>query len=325
MKHLFTFITLVVLCHGVCAQRLHTSYVRRADSIRIGTGARDFLPGNHKGYTLILPDSTQKVQGVLISLEDDRFDLDNPKQQIHPEATQKGLVVLYISTGVPVDLFFNNASLHYVDTTLAHLFSQYALTGKPVWFLGVGLAGHRALRYILHHRKTTLRDRLPIRGAVLCETVLDWVRQWYEEKKGVRDNFAPSAVFEGKMITYLLEKHLRGTPKNRLEAYLAFSPYSYFDERNRNLAVYKDLAIRAYSEPATYYWMEERRKGMLDTNFPDMVGVINELKLAGNQRSELILFHQDKANKDRRNPFYTWSLVNKVELVEWILTQLQSK
>jgi hypothetical protein len=67
--------------------------------------------------------------------------------------------------------------------------------------------------------------------------------------------------------------------------------------------------------------MNERKKGVFDTNFPDMVGIINELKLMGNDKNELIVFHQDKDNKDRRNPYYTWELVDKEELIEWIITQ----
>lgn len=60
---------------------------------------------------------------------------------------------------------------------------------------------------------------------------------------------------------------------------------------------------------------------MLDTNFPDMVWIINELKLLGNQTNELIIFNQDKGIADRRNPYYTWSLVDKAELLEWMIRQ----
>ena len=52
-----------------------------------------------------------------------------------------------------------------------------------------------------------------------------------------------------------------------------------------------------------------------------MVGFINELKLAGNSKSELIIFNQDVNNNDLRNPDYTWSLVDKTELVNWMEEQ----
>jgi hypothetical protein len=155
----------------------------------------------------------------------------------------------------------------------------------------------------------------------LCDSVLDWVRQWYEAKKGTRDNFAESSVFEGKLTTYLLEKNLHGTPKNNLEKYLDFSSYSYFDERDRHIKYFKEYAVRAYTEPATHYWMNARRKTTFDTNFPDMVGIINDLKLSANRKSELIVFNQDQTNMDQRNPNYTRGLVDKAELINWILAQ----
>ena len=98
---------------------------------------------------------------------------------------------------------------------------------------------------------------------------------------------------------------------------------SYFDETDRHIKYFKDYAIRAYTEPATHYWLDAKRKTTFDTNFPDMVGIINELKLAGNTKSELIVFNQDKSNIDKRNPNYTWGLVDKTELISWISSQIK--
>src|SRR6476660_3748526 len=104
---------------------------------------------------------------------------------------------------------------------------------------------------------------------------------------------------------------LKANPKTNLEKYLDFSSYSYFDDSDRHIKYFKDYAVRAYTEPATYYWLDAKRKTTFDTNFPDMVGIINELKLAGNTKSELIVLNQDRSNMDRRNPNYTWGLVDK--------------
>lgn len=323
-KYIIIVVLLFSLGSDLKGQNIYEAYTRSKDSVRIGNSPKDYLPYNDSGYTLILPDSITKPQGVLISLEDQKVDLKiNPKQQIYSQATAKGFAVLYISSGVPVDLFFSAKTFQSVDATIATVFKRFNLPAHKVFFLGVSLAGHRALKYTQYCKQGKSNAGLSIKGVVLCDSVLDWVRQWYEEKKGARDNFAPSAVSEGKLVTYLLEKNLMGTPKNSLNAYVNFSPYCYFDETHRNVKYFKELRIRAYTEPATYYWMNERRKGVFDTNFPDMVGIINELKLAGNEKSELVVFHQDKENKDRRNPYYTWELVDKEELLNWITRQIQ--
>jgi hypothetical protein len=308
------------------AQKIIEQYTPLKDSLRIGPGKSDFLPCTEKGYTLVLPSQTDSVQGVLISFEDRRFDLaKDSSQQIYREATAHGLAVLYVSTGIPVDLYFSQMSLRYVDSTIRQVFATHRLPNQNIFLLGVNLSGHRALNYLRYCRNRPSGFQPQVKGIVLCDGVLDWVRQWYEETKAVRDKFAESSVFEGRLITYLLEKNLKATPRTNLNKYLDFSAYSYFDEQNRNLSYFKDYSVRAYTEPATHYWMNVKGKTTFDTNFPDMVGIINELKLTGNKKSELIMLHQPESNKDRRNPNYTWGLVDKKELIQWMVAQLQPR
>ena len=311
----------LILPVEIFGQQIIEEYTQQNDSLQIGPGKSDFIQYNEKGYTLILPDTVKNISGVIISLEDKNFNLKDSTQQIYPQAITKNFAVLYVSTGVPVDLYFSEMSLVYIDSLMANIFTRYNLPKENIFFLGVSLSGHRALKYIefCHNKKSIFNP--DIKGVILCEGVLDWVRQWYEGKKGIRDNFSKSSVFEGKLVTYLLEKNLGGTPKNNLQRYLEFSPYSYFDEKDRHIEFYKDCAVRAYTEQATYYWIEAKRKSTFDTNFPDMVGIINELKLNGNTKSELIIFTQDKNNMDRRSPYYTWGLVDKAELMEWLIAQ----
>ena len=324
MKILTTFLLLLFFASQSSAQKIIEQYISQNDSLRIGPGKNDFLPYGDKGYTLVLPDTTNNIKGVLISFEDKKFDLKgNSAQQIYPEAVAKNVAVLYVSTGVAVDLFFSDKSFNYVDTTIKAIFTKYHLPNKNIFFLGVNLSGHRALKYIEFCRQGKSKFTPRVKGIVLCDGVLDWVRQWYEGKKGIRDNFVESSVFEGKLTTYLLENNLKATPKTNLEKYLDFSSYSYFDETDRHIKYFKDYAVRAYTEPATYYWIDQKRKTTFDTNFPDMVGFINELKLANNTKSELVIFNQHQTIMDRRNPNYTWGLVDKKELLNWIIARMR--
>lgn len=324
MKILAPLFQLLILSAQLSGQKIIESYTKLNDSLQIGVGKADFLQYNERGYTLVLPDSTNKITGILVSLEDEKFDLRaDSTQQIYSQANSKNLAVLYLSTGIPVDLYFSEKSLVCIDTLITNVFSKYNLPNKNIFFLGVNLSGHRVLKYIEFCQLKKSQFNPDTKGIVLCDGVLDWIRQWYEGKKGIKDNFAESSVFEGKFITFLLEKNLGGTPKNNLEKYLNFSSYSYFDETDRNIKFFIDYPVRAYTEPATYYWLDAKRKTTFDTNFPDMVGIINELKLAGNTKSELIVFNQDKKNMDRRNPNYTWGLVDKTELINWMTAQIK--
>lgn len=318
MKSLSIFLLVIIVYRPVNGQQIFESYTKLNDTLRYGIGENDFLTYGKKGYTLLLPDQKEQIKGVIISLDDSKPNLSDTSQIMHPMATAKGFAVLYISSGVPLDLYFSENSLIQVDTLLLKLFKQYNLPNKNIFFLGVNVSGHRDLKYLEYCKKGKSKFNPDTIGVILCDGILDWVRQWYEDIKGIKDDFSTTSVFEGKLIVHLLETNLGGTPKNMLEKYLDFSPYSYFDETDRHIKYFKDFAFRSYSEPAINWRIENSRKGVYETNFPDHAGIINALKLAGNKDAELFIFWQQR--QAQPNPIVTWSLVDKKELVDWVVT-----
>jgi hypothetical protein len=101
----------------IYGQKIFESYIHPADTLRIGNNKTDIIPYFEKGFTLIMPDKTEQLNGILISLEDGKYDLKEKtaQQLIHPTANEKGFAVLYVSTGVPVDLYFNRSSVVTVE------------------------------------------------------------------------------------------------------------------------------------------------------------------------------------------------------------------
>src|SRR5690349_4351850 len=170
MKILTAFLLLFLFTVQSSGQKIIEQYRSQNDSLRIGSGKNDFLPYNDKGYTLVLPDTIGNIQSVLISLEDKKYDLQgNSTQQIYREAAAKDIAVLYVSTGVPIDLFFSDKSLTYVDTTIKTVFTLYHLPNKNLFFLGVNLSGHRALKYIEFCRQGKSKFTPDVKGIVLCD------------------------------------------------------------------------------------------------------------------------------------------------------------
>jgi hypothetical protein len=305
------------------SQRIYQEYdVKPNDSLRIGNIETVFLKYIEKGYTLALPEIEKSILGILIFLEDSGFDSkNNSAKQIYAQANTNGFAVLSVSTEIPLDFFFAKKSILYVNGIIKKVIKKYNLPNKNIFFLGVGLSGHRILKYIEFSKKNISDFDLNITGIILCDAVLDWVRQWYEAKKVIQNNFEEGAVWEANLGSYLLETNLQGTPKNNIEKYLDFSTYSFFDEKNRHIKYYKDYSFRVYTEPATKYWIKTKRKATFETNFPDMVGIITELKLYGNEKSELIIINPKDTNSERKNPNHTWSAVDKDELLEWIINE----
>jgi len=326
MKRSIPFFFLLLVTHSSFAQKVIEEYTSQQGTLRYGPGEKDLLPYGDKGFTLVLPDNGHPLAGTVIDLEDTRLSAGDTVeyQEFRDESLKKGFAFLTISTGIPVDWYFSENSLKYVDVVMKDTFTKYHLPNKNVFFLGLMTSGHRALKYVEYCKKGRSVFNPSIRGVILSECAIDWVRMWYEAQKQVRDHETASSAFEGKLVHYLFDQHFKASPVTAIDKYIEFSPYSYFDLEMKKPVLYKDLSIRAYTYADIRYWFAGQGKGIYDCNYPDMSGFINEQKLVGNKKAELIVFHSnmdDALQQRMRRQSSTWDLVDKKELAEWMAGQ----
>ena len=323
------FITLAISLAGhTRSQKIYENYTRVNDVLRYGEGEKQVFPCGSKGFTLIMPDTKEELKGIVLMLDDDKIDLKDTAQkhyiQIHQQANARGFAVLDISTGIPVDLYFSSTSLIYVDSVMKEVFFTYHLPNKNIFLMGSMVSGHRALKYIEYCRSGRSVFHPAIKGVVLSESAIDWVRQWYECQKQVRDHMTDVQTFEGNFLTYLFKQNLHETPITDIQKIIDFSPYSYFDTKMEKPRLYQDLAIRAYTYADIRYWFSAPGKGVYDSNYPDMSGFINEQVWVGNKKASLIVFSSsltDPLQKDLRKQSATWNLVDRNELMDWVVSQ----
>jgi len=317
---LIAVLTLLLASQG-SAQKIYQDYTLSKDTVHYGPGSNEVFPPANKGYTLLLPDNGREPAGTVLLLEDDKPNLSDTAN-IHQPANTRGWAALYISTGIPVDLYFSESSLACTDSLIKEVFSRYHLPNKNIFLVGVMTSGHRALKYIEYCKKGKSLFNPSIKGVVLCESAIDWVRQWYECQKQVRDNTSRVGFFEGNFITYLFARHIKATPAGDIQKFIDFSPYSYFDTKMEKPKLYKDLSIRAYTYADIRYWFSAQGKGIYDSNYPDMSGFINEQVLVGNKNASLIAYSSSLTEPlwgNMRKQSLTWNLINKKELVEWMI------
>jgi hypothetical protein len=326
MKRSFLFFFVVLFAQSSFAQKVIEDYTSQQGTLRYGPGEKDLLPYGDKGFTLVMPDNGHSLAGTVIDLEDHRLSAGDSMhyQEFKNESLKRGFAFLTIVTGVPIDWYFSENSLRYVDAMMKDTFTKYHLPYKNIFLLGLMTSGHRALKYVEYCKKGKSVFNPTIKGVILSECAIDWVRMWYEGQKQVRDHETASGSFEGNLIHYLFNEHFKATPATAIDKYIEFSPYSYFDLEMKKPVLYKDLSIRAYTYADIRYWFSAQGKGIYDSNYPDMSGFINEQKLIGNKKAELIVFHSnmaDQLQRQMRRQSATWDLVDKKELAEWMAGQ----
>jgi hypothetical protein len=320
--NLFLLLIVITSCHSkIVSQNIIESYEpKRNDSIRVGTGEKDFLPLIEKGYTLMLPE--KEIKGVLIFLEDSKYDERNKSaKQIYNQAFAKNLAVLSVSTEIPLDFYFCKTSILDTHHQIREIFDKHKLPNKNIFFLGASLVGHRAMKYIEFVKKNDFDFQLNIKGIVICNFTMDWTRKWHQHKRDIRINRIN--LGEPKFINYMLETHLNGTPETNAESYHNFSSYSYFDTENRNIKYFKNLSVRAYIEPAIKHKLKNQIRTLYENNATDMVGFLAELELIGNKNTELIVLQPEDNSAKNKSSQATWNKIDKEDLIEWIQRKVE--
>ncbi|OSY89485.1 hypothetical protein WH52_02300 [Tenacibaculum holothuriorum] len=319
---LFFLLALIIFSSKTFSQKVIEDYKPlKNDSLRIGIKDSDFLPFIQSGYTLMLPEN-KSINSTLIFLEDSGFDKKNKNsKELYKLASYKGFAVLSVSTEIPFDFYFTKASMRSTHDLIKEVFTKYKLPNKNVFFLGASLIGHRAMRYIKFMKENNQNFQLNIKGLVICNFTLDWTRKWHQHEREIR--IKRNHLWEPKFINYMLETYLKGIPKTASENYHDFSSYSYFDEKNRNIKLFKNYAIRAYIEPAIKYRLTKKLQTLYENNSTDMVGFLAELELAGNKNTSLIVLQPEENSTKEKSVQTTWGRMNKTELLNWIQKQIE--
>ena len=323
MKVLFKILVLGIITFNmplVLAQTVIETYeLAKQDTLRIGVNKADVLPYIQGGYTIMIPE-TESIKGVLILLEDSGFDEKNKNaKQLYNEASKNSYAVISVSTELPFDFYFKESSIIYAHNLISTAFEKHSLPNENVFFIGGSLTGHRALRYVQYNSDVETDFKLNIKGLVLCNFTMDWTRKWYQYQREIRIN--RNSLWEAKFIKYMLETNLGGTPLEVPQNYHDFSAYSYFDDENSTIQHYKNYAIRAYVEPAIKYRYSKYLQTMYENSATDMLGFLAELELAGNEDTDLVVLSSTEDISVKKNADTTWSAIDKVELMQWILKQ----
>lgn len=271
----------------------------------------------NSGYTLWLPEN-QTAKGLVVFLHARRDTLNS--NELIDCALEKGLGVLYATTDNQLEFFFEAEKMAEIEGYLQEILSNYSIPKDNLLFCGMSLAGTRALKLPIFAQTSASKHQITPKAIVVCDAPLDMVRFHKEASKAAKLNFQASAANEGKWVSAYLESNLDGTPKDNLTAYINYSPYCYSANGGKNLLSFKNIAIRAYSEPDVDWWMETRRKDYYGMNVIDLAAMINELNILGNKQAELILTQNKGYHPDGKRHPHSWNIVDEEEIIEWFIS-----
>ena len=290
--------------------------------LRIGPEPERVIPLTEKGYTLLLPSDAEPA-GLVVFLDGRKVDVSihTAAGTFDHEALARSVGTLHLTTGNPLDFFFDDAILADVAERLQGILETNGLRETPLYVAGLSLGGTRALKLTIFLKQHADRFWAAPKAVAIVDAPLDMVRFWEAETRAARDAFHPAAADEGRWVTYLLETNLGGPPHEHFDRYVSYSPFVYTAPDGGNAALLREVAVRAYHEPDVNWWIQNRRKSYYSMNSIDHAALINVLRLQGNDRAELVTTHQARDGFDDGASPHTWSIVDNADLVTWLLAQ----
>lgn len=305
------------------AQVVVERYQPAEGTLRIGLEPDEVIQRTDRGYTLILPEGQGTPAGIVVFLDGFRVDVPDgppPEGTFDHAALASDVGVLRLTTGNPLDFYFDESTLRDTAHRLEQILEDYDLRDVPVFLAGLSLGGTRALRLAVFFERNRTEFAIRPAAVALVDAPLDMARLWATERDAIAADFHPTAAGEGRWVTYLLEANLGGPPSEAWDAYVTHAPYTHGAPDGGNASHLRELPIRAYHEPDVDWWIENRRKSYYAMNSLDLAGLINQLRLLGNERAELITTHRSRDGYDEGATPHTWSIVDDAELVEWFLS-----
>lgn len=274
------------------------------------------IPKVNSGYTVWLPD-TGKIHGLVVFMHARRDTVN--KDFMIEYALSKQLAIMYATTENRLEFFFDDDKMQEVENYIQEVVSAYQIPDHNMLYCGMSLAGTRALKLSIYGQTASSKHKLKPKAIAICDSPLDMVRFHNEMVKSKEINFNPTATNEATWVSAYLQNNLGGTPAENPSAYVNYSPYCYWADGGPYLDLLKDIAIRAYNEPDVNWWIETRRKDYYSMNVVDLAALVKEMKIRGNQQSELIITQNKGYLADGSRHPHTWNIVDEKELIDWFL------
>ncbi len=223
-------------------------------------------------------------------------------------------VLTMIAVPHPETLYEDDRMLLRLDSMVAEVVQRHRIPRERVVVGGFSAGGTGAVRYAQH----CARDRcgaVPRIAAVFAvDAPLDFERMARSADVNVRRNAPRTNVAEERMVLETLRRALGGSPGEARDAYRRASPVLASEPDGGNARLLSATAIRLYTEPDVQWWIEQRNLDFHGMNAVDHAALINLLRIAGNQRAELIATTGRGIRPDGRRHPHSWSIVDEEEL-----------
>lgn len=157
------------------------------------------------------------------------------------------------------------------------------------------------------------------KGVFALDAPLDQARFYkYCEREITRNIYEP-AVHEGKWMKNNWDSIYGGSPEKFTKKYIENSIYSYVEQDGGNAKYLKKMPILMFTDLDTEWLKDERHRDLNNWNGIDLISMINQLKIMGNENARIIVSQEKGFRLDGTKNPHSWSIMDSGVRLNWIL------
>lgn len=246
--------------------------------------------GTVSSYIVLLPGFGQGAQDVIA------------ESTLPQEAAKSGIAVFIPTLQDGTESYgFSQESQKSLSIIVEDLVQRYSLSNKPYCIGGFSMGGAAAVKYA---ENSSAKPSC----VFAIDSPLDYERFCYATRRDVE--IYRKGLTEGDSTYVKLLADI--TP------IIDDSPYRISDASHGAITPLADIPVRYYIEPAEQWWLDNRQTDALGLNILDGTAFINDLRLLGNGKAELIVTSGKGYRAGSRYHPHSWSIVDDKDLINWI-------
>lgn len=216
-------------------------------------------------------------------------------------------------------LWLEEKEKHQLAKELQHIISANQLPTDNIYIGGYSSGGLVSL-LVSNYLAGIKQFYIDPKGVFLVDSPIDLVALYKSSKKNIARNFSEPSIQESTWLLKTLGENL-GDPKDGIKEYEDRAVYTYSTDNVSNIKELKETKIRLYTEPDTLWWKEHRMADYEQMNAFYIERLYESLIEKGYERVEYIpTINKGYRANGERHP-HSWSIVDKKDLINWILNQ----
>ena len=272
-------------------------------------------------YYKIIPKSN--ILGTLVILPSGGESTENTLRQLTLQNKAVENNILVIIPSINWGTVDRIAEFNMLDKIFEEVVIQHNVSRKNFILGGLSNGAIISLKYAEKSIENPANFYLIPKGIFAIDAPLDEARFYKYCERELERNIYQPAVNEARWIKNNYDSLYGGPPELFKEMYVKNSIYSYGAKDGGNAKYLKNMPLLMFTDLDSDWLINERHRDLYDWNGIDIVSMVNQLKLIGNQNANVIVSQGKGIRLDgSRNP-HSWSILQTDTCIKWMLNLME--